>query len=193
MNQPLAEILYSENQIQERVRNLAQEIRSDLGDERPLFIAVLKGSVIFLADLLRALEVDADVDFMSISSYLGGAEHTGVVRIMKDAEMFIEDRSVIVVEDIVDTGLTLAFLLRTLQTRNPRSLKVCTLIDKAVRRIAEPDLHYVGFQTEKYVVGYGLDFKGRYRNLPYLAGVNDLQALVAEPDSLGILFERADG
>lgn len=189
---PLSKLLYSEDQIRTRVDELAAEIRRDLEGSVPILLSVLKGSVIFVADLVRRLDMPTDVDFLSISSYAAGSERTGVVRIVKDVEMLIEGRDVIVVEDIVDTGLTLAFLLRTLQTRNPNSLRVCSLIDKPVRRIAEPPIHYVGFETERYVVGYGLDFKGRYRNLPYMVGVDDVAALAADPDALNDLLWSAD-
>ena len=185
---PLAEIRYSAEQIRRRVDELAVQVTGDLDGERPVLVAVLKGSLIFTADLSRRLGVLADIDFMIVSQFEGGAPRTGVVRIIKDLEIPIQDRHVIVVETIVDTGLTLSFLLRTLRTRGPRSLKVCALIDKPVRRIAQPPMDYVGFQTDDYLVGYGLDFRRRYRNLPYLVGIRDVPALVADPEALwGVL------
>lgn len=187
----LAEVVFSQQQIAARVGELAAELRQHLAGERPLLVSVLKGSVIFLADLVRALGVDADVDFMSISSYSGGTGPSGVVRIVKDLEDPLEGRHAVVVEDIVDTGFSLSYLLRTLETRNPKSLKVCSLIDKRVSRIADLEVDYAGFVTDHFLIGYGLDFQGRYRNLPYLAAVTDLAALAGRPDSLVSLFQGA--
>ncbi len=187
-----AQIIYTREQIQARVEELARTLQADLGRERPLLLAVLKGSVIFLADLVRAMGTDdPDVDFMSISSYPGGAAHTGVVRIIKDSEMPLYLRHVVLIEDIVDTGLTLAFLLNTLKMRQPASLRVCTFINKRQRRIVEPRIDYVGFETEDYVVGYGLDFKGRYRNLPHVVAVEDSDVLASSPRLLDELFSDA--
>lgn len=171
---------------------LAEAIRTDLAGERPLLVSVLQGSVIFLADLVRALDMDCDVDFLSVSSYPGEFQTGGVVRIIKDLEEVLQDRHVVLVEDIVDTGLTLAFLLRTLQTRNPKSITVCTLVDKPVRRIAQPPIHHIGFESDRYLIGYGLDFQGLYRNLPYLAAVDDVAALAAQPRLLEPLFEAVE-
>lgn len=179
----LAEIAYTREQIQDRVRSLGEALRADFRGRRPLLVSVLKGSVVFLADLVRAMEIDTTVDFMSISSY-GGPGDSGVVRIVKDLEEPLEGRHVVVVEDIVDTGLSLTYLLRTLSTRNPASLKVCTLIDKSVRRIVDLAADYVGFESDEFLVGYGLDFQGRYRNLPYLLAVRNPAALAANPDAL---------
>ncbi|HEX2052971.1 MAG TPA: hypoxanthine phosphoribosyltransferase [Actinomycetota bacterium] len=189
----LAEIRYSADEIAEKVADLAARVAVDLNGERPVLVAVLKGSLIFMADLSRRLGMPADIDFMIVSEFEGGGSH-GVVRIIKDLEISIQDRDVVVVETIVDTGLTLSFLLRTLGTRGPRSLRVCALLDKPVRRIAQPPLDYVGFRTQEYLVGYGLDFKRRYRNLPYLVGVRDVPALAADPDALwGMLETSGDG
>lgn len=183
----LAEIRYSAEEIEAKVAQLARHISEDLHGERPVLVAVLKGSLVFMADLSRHLGL-ADIDFMIVSEFEGSAPKTGVVRIIKDLETSIHDRHVIVVETIVDTGLTLSFLLRTLQNRGPKSLKVCALINKPVRRIAQPPIDYVGFETPDYLVGYGLDFRRRYRNLPHLVGVKDVPALAAKPDALwGIL------
>lgn len=184
----LAEIRFSAEDIRRKVDELAGRVAADLNGERPVLVAVLKGSLIFMADLSRRLGVPADIDFMIVSQFEGRSSRTGVVRIIKDLEIPIQDRHVIVVETIVDTGLTLSFLLRSLSDRGPRSLKVCTLIDKPVRRIAQPPMHYVGFETQEYLVGYGLDFRRRYRNLPYLVGVRDVPALAEKPDAIwGIL------
>ena len=188
----LAEIRYTAEEIEATVAQLARQISEDLHGERPVLVAVLKGSLVFMADLSRHLGL-ADIDFMIVSEFEGSAPKTGVVRIIKDLETSIHDRHVIVVETIVDTGLTLAFLLRNLMNRGPRSLKVCALINKPVRRIAQPPIDYVGFETPEYLVGYGLDFRRRYRNLPYLVGVSDVPALAAKPDALwGILDGSKD-
>lgn len=189
----LAEIVYSQDQIARRVEELAKQIEEDLGGERPLLISVLKGSVIFLSDLVRALQIDADIDFMSITSYSGGTGPSGVVRIVKDLEDPLEGRHAVVVEDIVDTGFSLSYLLRTLGTRNPKSIKVCALVDKRVRRIADLEVDFAGFTSDDFLVGYGLDFQGRYRNLPYLAAVSDIAALAARPDALDSLFQASPG
>ncbi len=189
----LAEILYTAEEIQSRVRDLAQAVAADLeglGEERPLLISVLKGSVIFLADLVRRLPLQTDVDFMSISRYSADPD-SGVVRIVKDLEHPLQGRHVVVVEDIVDTGLSLSYLLRNLATRDPASLRVCTLIDKRVLRIAELPVDYVGFETREFLIGYGLDIAGRYRNLPCLMAVSDPARLAASPDALvGELYPK---
>lgn len=170
---------------------LAKLIQADHSAAPPLLVCVLKGSVVFLADLVRSLGFDPDIDFMSISSY-GSPDRTGVVRIVKDLEEPLEGRPVVVVEDIVDTGLTLSYLLRTLQTRGPASLKVCTLVNKTPRRIVELPIDYAGFESEDFLIGYGLDFKGRYRNLPDLLAIGDLPSLAENPDALvGELFVRS--
>ncbi len=188
----LAEIRYSPEEIASKVAQLGRQIAEDLRGERPVLVAVLKGSLIFMADLSRQLGL-ADIDFMIVSEFEGSAPRTGVVRIIKDLETPLQDRYVIVVETIVDTGLTLSFLLRNLEARGPKSVKVCALINKPVRRITQPPLDYVGFETPDYLVGYGLDFRRRYRNLPYLVGVKDVAALAAKPDALwGILEGRKE-
>lgn len=189
----LAEIVYSPQQIAARVEELAEDLRIHLCNERPLLISVLKGSVIFLSDLVRALRVDSDVDFMSISSYSGGTGPSGVVRIVKDLEDSLEGRHAVVIEDIVDTGFSLSYLIRSLQARQPKSLKVCALIDKKVSRIADLEVDFAGFVTDEFLIGYGLDFQGRYRNLPYLAAVRDIASLASRPDSLVSLFQQGSG
>lgn len=188
----LAEIRYSSEEIASKVAQLGRQIVEDLQGERPVLVAVLKGSLVFMADLSRQLGL-ADIDFMIVSEFEGSAPRTGVVRIIKDLETPLQDRHVIVVETIVDTGLTLSFLLRNLQARGPRSVRVCALINKPVRRIAQPPLDYVGFETPEYLVGYGLDFRRRYRNLPYLVGVKDVAALAAKPDALWGILDREKG
>jgi len=172
----LAEILYTAEQIQSRVGELAQAVAADLGgpgEERPLLISVLTGSVIFLADLVRRLPIDTDVDFMSISRYSADPD-SGVVRIVKDLEQPLQGRHVVVVEDIVDTGLTISYLRRNLEARHPRTLRVCALVDKIERRQVDVRIDYVGFTIPNvFVVGYGFDFGGLYRNLPYVAALDE--------------------
>lgn len=189
MNPAQAAVRFTRDQIATRVSQLGTQLRDDLQGERPVLISVIKGSVIFLADLSRQIGIDSDIDFLSVSEFAGGGPKTGVVRIIKDLDTPIQGRAVVLVETIVDTGLTLTFLLRTLRNRGPASLKVCTLLDKPVRRIAPPPLNYVGFEVDEFMVGYGLGFKGKYRNLPYIVGVRDVPALVAEPDSLHRMLE----
>lgn len=187
----LAEVRYSAEEIASKVAQLGRQITGDLHGERPVLVAVLKGSLIFIADLSRQLGL-ADIDFMIVSEFEGSAPRTGVVRIVKDLETPLQDRHVIVVETVVDTGLTLSFLLRNLETRGPKSVRVCALINKPVRRIAQPPLDYIGFETPDYLVGYGLDFRRRYRNLPYLVGVKDVAALAAKPDALWRILGRGN-
>lgn len=188
----LARVLYNEAQIQARVEDLALEISKEPNAGRPLLIGVLSGSVIFLSDLARRLEGDPDIDFMAVSSYGDERDPTGVVRITKDLDTSIDSRDVIVVEDVIDTGLTLSYLLRNLENRGPRSLRVCTLVNKPLRRIPQIDPDIVGFETEDYLVGYGLGFKGLYRNLPYLLAIQDLQELAKDPTALKDMVSKGD-
>jgi hypoxanthine phosphoribosyltransferase len=184
----LATVLFTAGQIEERVRELGEAISEDYRDRRPVLISVLKGAAMFHADLLRAVSVHTSVDFMSISSY--GAGSSGVVRIMKDLDQDILGQDVIVVEDIVDTGLTLTYLLTTLEARQPASIEVCALLDKSARRIAPVDIRYRGFECpDRFVIGYGLDYDEVYRNLPYILAVEDLDALAENPRALVSLLE----
>jgi hypoxanthine phosphoribosyltransferase len=167
MPQEVVETLFTEAQIKERVRDLAGQISTDYRDRRLVLVSILRGSVFFATDLARLIDAQLSMDFLSISSYGEGSE--GVVRITKDLEENIAGKDVLVIEDIVDTGFTLKYLLRTLGGRNPKSIEVCTLLDRRARRIIEIDLKYVGFEIpDKFVVGYGLDYRQRYRNLPYI-------------------------
>lgn len=186
----LATVLYTAGEIRERVRALGEGITRDYAGREPVLISVLKGGAMFHADLLRAIDLPASVDFMSISSY--GAASSGVVRIMKDLDEDILDQDVIVVEDIVDTGLTLTYLLSTLAARQPASLAVCALLDKSVRRITPVDVRYRGFDCpDKFVIGYGLDLAEVYRNLPFILAVEDMGALEADPLVLAPLLAEA--
>jgi len=168
----IAEILISAEAIQARVRELAAAISRDYAGKDPLLVGILRGAAFFLADLARALTIPAAIDFMAISSYGAGSTTSGVVRIIKDLEESITNRHVIIVEDIVDTGLTLGYLLSLLRRREPASLEVCALLDKVPRRIEHHRIAYCGFQIpDKFVVGYGLDYHQRHRTLPYVAVV----------------------
>jgi hypoxanthine phosphoribosyltransferase len=182
-----AEVLITRAELERRTSELAAEVSAHFehGDDPPVLIGVLKGSTLFLADLLRAMSVDAAVDFMSISSYDAAAPQSGIVRIVKDLEEDIGGRDVVIVEDIVDTGLTLTYLRKALGERGPRSLRAVTLLDKAVRRIVPVELEHSGFEIpDVFVVGYGLDFQGRYRNVPDILAVRDLARLANDPSLL---------
>ncbi|HJR43966.1 MAG TPA: hypoxanthine phosphoribosyltransferase [Actinomycetota bacterium] len=179
-----ADVLITARELARRCRELAHEISRDLaGSERPpVLVGVLKGSTLFLADLVRHFEIEVEVDFISISSYSQSGAGSGVVRIVKDLEGDIVGRDVVVVEDIVDTGLTLNYLRRTLGERSPASLRAVTLLDKAARRIVPVELEYAGFEIpDVFVVGYGLDFQGRYRNAPDILSVKDIAKLANDP------------
>lgn len=165
----VAEVLISEEQIQRRVAELGARICRDFAGEQILVIAVLKGALLFLADLMRHIDLPLAVDFLAVSSYGAGTASSGVVRILKDLDETITNRHVIIVEDIVDSGRTLDYLLRMLRQRNPATLHVCTLLDKLDRREIEVPIDYVGFEVpDAFVVGYGLDYAEHYRQLPFI-------------------------
>jgi hypoxanthine phosphoribosyltransferase len=186
----LATILFTAGEIQGRVRELGAAVSRDYADREPVLISVLKGGAMFHADLLRAIALRASVDFMSISAY--GEGGSGVVRIIKDLDRDIVGKDVVVVEDIVDTGLTLTYLLSTLQAREPASLAVCALLDKSARRITPIDIRYRGFDCpDRFVLGYGLDYDEVYRNLPFIVAVDDTKALAADPLALTPLLAEA--
>ena len=162
-------VMISEEQINERVRELGAEISADYQGQTVLLVAVLRGAAIFLADLSRAMTVPVELDFMAVSSYGSSTKSSGVVRILKDLDEQIEDRNVLVVEDILDTGLTLKYLLKNLASRKPASLEVVTLLNKQGKQRVPISCKYSGFSVpDEFVVGYGLDFAERYRNLPYI-------------------------
>jgi hypoxanthine phosphoribosyltransferase len=173
----LGEVLVSAEDLQRRVAELGRQITADYGSEpqRPLLlIGVLKGAVFFLSDLMRYIELPVEVDFMAVASYGSATDSSGVVRILKDLDAAIEGRDVLIVEDIVDSGLTLQYLLRNLGSRNPASLEVCALLTKPERRKVDLPTRYVGFEIpDRFVVGYGLDYAERHRNLPYVAVLAD--------------------
>lgn len=169
MHPDLAEIVLTEEQIRDRVRELGEAISADYAGESILLVAVLRGAALLVADLARAITSPVEIDFMAVSSYGSSTKSSGVVRIIKDLDEVIEDRNVLVVEDILDTGLTLKYLLKNLASRKPRSLEVVTLLSKTGKQRVPIDCRYIGFEIpDEFVVGYGLDYAERYRNLPYV-------------------------
>ena len=168
----IGDILVGAEELQRRVRELGAEISRDYADKDLVLIGVLKGAVFFVSDLMRRLEIPVEVDFMAVASYGSATKSSGVVRILKDLDAAIEGRDVLIVEDIVDSGLTLQYLLRNLAGRNPRSLEVCALLIKPERRKVDLHTRYVGFEIpDRFAIGYGLDHAERYRNLPYVAAL----------------------
>ena len=167
-------VLISEADLQAKVDELGAAITADYAGTRPILVCVLKGAVFFIADLARRLPFDLEIEFMAVSSYGHSQDSTGVVRILKDLDTDIEDRHVLIVEDIIDSGLTLQYLTRSLKARNPASLAIATLLSKPSRRTADLDCRYTGFEIpNEFVVGYGLDYAEKYRNLPYLGVIDD--------------------
>ena len=169
---PIGEILVQPDQLKERVRALGRQISEDYRGRDVLLVGVLKGAMFFLADLMRSIEGTCEVDFMAVASYGSATDSSGVVRIIKDLDTPIEGRDVLIVEDIVDSGLTLQYLLRNLGAREPASLEVCALLTKPERRKADVPIRYVGFEIpNRFAIGYGLDHAERWRNLPYVAAL----------------------
>jgi hypoxanthine phosphoribosyltransferase len=170
----VGEVLIDTEALSARVAELGAEVSADYQGRDLLLIGVLKGAVFFMADLMRKLTIPCEVDFMAISSYGASTDSSGVVRILKDLDINIEGRHVLVVEDIIDSGLTLSYLMRNLESREPATLEVCALLTKPERREIEVPVRYVGFEIpNRFVIGYGLDFGERYRNLPYVAVLSD--------------------
>jgi hypoxanthine phosphoribosyltransferase len=168
----LGEVLVSAEELQRRVAELGEEISRDYAGRSLLLVGVLKGAVFFLSDLMRFIDVPVEVDFMAVASYGSATDSSGVVRILKDLDGAIEGRDVLIVEDIVDSGLTLQYLMRNLGSRNPSTLEVCALLTKPERRKVDLPTRYVGFEIpNRFVVGYGLDYAERHRNLPYVAAL----------------------
>lgn len=183
MTGPLAEVLIDSDALQRRVAELARDLDEQVGDAEPIFVSVLKGATMFMSDLVRGMRNTVLVDFLSISAYAGGSG--GVVRIVKDLDHSVEGRDVVIVEDIVDTGLTLNYLRNTLSQRGAASLRTVSLLDKAVRRIIPVQVEMVGFEIpDVFVVGYGLDFQGLYRNVPKILAVRDIARLANDPGAL---------
>jgi hypoxanthine phosphoribosyltransferase len=180
LERAITDVLIEEDALQRRIRELGEEISGDYAGKDLLLIGVLKGAVFFMSDLMRSLTVPCEIDFMAISSYGDSTDSSGVVRILKDLDINIEGRDVLVVEDIIDSGLTLSYLMRNLEAREPASLEICALLTKPERREIEVPVRYVGFEIpNRFVIGYGLDFAERYRNLPYV-GVLDPNLIQTE-------------
>lgn len=169
MLQDIGEVLFSEKQIEEIVARIGGEISRDYQDKNLLLVSVLKGSVVFMADLMRAITIPARIDFMATSSYGSGVKSSGVVKIVKDLDLELKGYDIVIVEDILDSGKTLQYLTRLLRSRGPRSIQICTLFDKPERREVEVTPTYVGAQIpDAFIVGYGLDYDEKYRNLPFV-------------------------
>ena len=169
LEKAIQEVLFSEEQLKNRVNEIAKQIEKDYEGKEIMLISVLRGSFVFMADLCRCIDLPCTLDFMSVSSYGKGTSSSGQVQITKDLSEDISGRHVIVVEDILDSGNTLSYLLRVLEQRNPASFRLCTLLDKPDRRVKHVDIHYSGYSIpDAFVVGYGLDYAEKYRNLPYI-------------------------
>ena len=169
MKEDILHVLLSEQELKDKVTELGRRISEDYAGKRLLVVSVLKGSVVFMADLMRAVTIPAEIDFMSVSSYGSGAKTSGVVKIIKDLDINLEGFDLLIVEDILDSGLTLSYIKKILTQRSPRSIRICTLLDKPERRQADIQADYAGFEVpDEFVVGYGLDYAEKYRNLPYI-------------------------
>jgi hypoxanthine phosphoribosyltransferase len=170
----IGEILVQPDELKERVRALGRQVTADYEGRDLMLIGVLKGAVFFLADVMRAIDIPCEVDFMAVASYGSATDSSGVVRILKDLDTSIQGRDVLIVEDIVDSGLTLQYLMRNLGARSPASLEVCALLTKPDRRKVDVPIRYVGFEIpDRFAIGYGLDHAERYRNLPYVAALQE--------------------
>ena len=166
-------VLISEDELRTRVAELGAALARDYARENPMLVGVLKGALVFMADLVRAMPIALTMDFIALSSYGGSTRSSGVVKLVADLSMPIEDRDVVIVEDIIDTGRTVSYLKRNLETRHPRSVRLCALLDKIERRDVDVDIDYLGFTIpDLFVVGYGLDHGGLFRNLPYIAAMD---------------------
>jgi hypoxanthine phosphoribosyltransferase len=170
MNKDIKKILIAEDELQAKVKELGAKITKDYQGKDLLLVCVLKGAVLFVSDLMKRIDLPLEIDFMAISSYGSNTQSSGVVRILKDLNQSIEGRNVLIVEDIIDSGLTLSYLAENLKARGPESVEICTILDKPDRRTTSLDIKYTGFQVpDEFVVGYGLDYAEKYRNLPYIA------------------------
>ena len=169
---PPGRVIISEEELRARVVELGAALARDYARENPVLVGVLKGALVFMADLVRAMPIALTIDFIALSSYAGGTRSSGVVKLAADLSLPIEDRHVVIVEDIIDTGRTVSYLKRNLETRHPRSVRLCALLDKIERRDVDVEIDYLGFTIPNlFVVGYGLDHVGLYRNLPYIAAL----------------------
>jgi hypoxanthine phosphoribosyltransferase len=174
LERAVGDVLIDEDALRGRISELGREISEDYRGRDLLLVGVLKGAVFFMADLMRELTVPCEIDFMAISSYGAATDSSGVVRILKDLDINIEGRHVLVVEDIIDSGLTLSYLIRNLESREPATLEICALMTKPERREIDVHVRYIGFEIpNRFVIGYGLDFAERYRNLPYVGVLHD--------------------
>jgi hypoxanthine phosphoribosyltransferase len=181
----VASVLYAREDIRRRVEELGRTITGDYVGREPVLVPILTGGAMFLADLVRQIDLPLETHFMAISRYEGAEESRGRVQILLDVDADLTDRDVMLVEDIVDTGMTSRYLISVLGGRQPASLEICTLLDRSVRRIAPMEPRYVGFECpDAFVIGYGLDFMDRYRSLPDILRIDDLSALRADPDVL---------
>lgn len=169
MKEDILKVLMTEKELDAKVKELGKRITEDYKGKNLMMVSVLKGSVAFMADLMRAVEIPCEIDFMSVSSYGSGVKTSGVVKIIKDLDINLEGRDLLIVEDILDSGMTLSYIKSILLERKPSSIKICTLLDKPERRQADVYADYIGFQVpDEFVVGYGLDYDEKYRNLPYI-------------------------
>lgn len=172
MRNDVKEILFSEEMIQAKVEELGKQISNDLEDNNPIVIGVLKGANVFLSDLIRKIDIPIIVDFIAVSSYGLSTQSSGVVKINKDLDFSIEGKDIVIIEDIIDTGLTLKYLLENLRSRNPKSIRICSLLDKPERRKVDIKVDYIGFKIpDEFIVGYGIDYAEKYRNLPFIASL----------------------
>lgn len=172
----LTGVMLSQEEIENKVTELAKQIEKDYEGQDLLLVGILKGASVFVADLMRKINLNVNIDFMSVSSYGSGTVSSGTVKILKDLDVDIKDKNVLIVEDIIDSGITLRNLYDTLMTREPRNLKLCTLLNKPARKKVDVNVDYVGFVIEdKFIVGYGIDYDEKYRNLPYIAIVEDVE------------------
>ncbi|MBC7087378.1 MAG: hypoxanthine phosphoribosyltransferase [Tissierellales bacterium] len=173
-DQAIKEILITEEEIKKRVKELGDEISKDYIGKEPVVLGILKGAVVFLSDLIREIKIPINIDFMAVSSYGKSSVSTGEVRIIKDLDYSVEDKDIIIVEDIIDTGLTLGYLKELLVKRGAKSVKICTLLDKPERRKIEIDVDYMGFKIpDEFIIGYGLDYNEKYRNYPFVASLKE--------------------
>ncbi|MBU5677268.1 hypoxanthine phosphoribosyltransferase [Alkaliphilus sp. MSJ-5] len=175
MHNDVEEILFSKEDISRKVKELGEKISKDYNrDDEVVVVGVLKGANVFMADLIREIDIPVYIDFMAVSSYGYSTESSGIVRILKDLDLEIEGKHVLIIEDIIDTGLTLKYLTDNLKSRNIKSLKICTLLDKPKRRKCDLNIDYIGFEIpDKFIVGYGIDYGEKYRNLPYVASLKE--------------------
>ncbi|RKD27652.1 hypoxanthine phosphoribosyltransferase [Caminicella sporogenes DSM 14501] len=168
------EILFNEEEIKEKVAELGKQISKDYENKDLVVVGVLKGANVFLSDLIRKISIPITIDFMAVSSYGFSTESSGVVKILKDLDFSIEGKNVLIVEDIVDTGLTLKYLYENLKSRKPKSIKICSLLDKHERRKVDIEVDYIGFEIpDAFIVGYGIDYAEKYRNLPFIASLKE--------------------